>query len=46
MRREENEALIRLADAICGLVRDAREGHPWAGAALAELRQHGLVTEL
>lgn len=28
VRREENDALIRLTDAICGLVRDADEGTP------------------
>lgn len=36
-KKDENDALIRLADAICGLVRAAREGQ----AAMQELFERG-----
>lgn len=41
--KEENNALIRLADAVCGLVRDADDSSPWAMEALARLERRGLV---
>lgn len=44
VRDEQSDAGIRLADALCGLVRDAEEGEPWAVAAFAHLRQRGVVT--
>jgi hypothetical protein len=43
VRNEQSDAGIRLADALCGLVRDAEEGEPWAVAAFALLRQRGVV---
>jgi len=46
VRREENNAFIRLADALCGLVRDAEEQQTWARAMLTVLQQRGLVTRL
>ena len=46
VRREENDAFIRLADALCGLVRDAEEQQPWAQEMLASLQQRGVVTRL
>lgn len=46
VRREENDAFIRLADALCGLVRDAEEQQPWAQDMLASLQQRGVVTRL
>ena len=46
VRREENDAFMRLADALCGLVRDAEEQQPWAQAMLALLQQRGLATRL
>jgi len=46
VRREENDAFIRLADALCGLVRDAEEQQHWAQEMLASLQQHGVVTRL
>ena len=46
VRREENNAFIRLADALCGLVRDAEEQQAWAQEMLASLQQRGLVTRL
>lgn len=41
--KEENNALIRLADAVCGLVRDADDGSPWATEVLARLQRRELV---
>jgi hypothetical protein len=46
VRRDENNAFIRLADALCGLVRDAEEQQTWARAMLTVLQQRGLVTRL
>lgn len=37
VKRDENNSIIRLADAICGLVRDAEDGQPWAKNMLATL---------
>jgi hypothetical protein len=30
VKRDSNNAMIRLADALCGLVRDAEDGDEWA----------------
>lgn len=46
VRREENDAFIRLADALCGLVRDAEERQPWAQDMLTSLQHRGVVTRL
>lgn len=46
VRKEENDAFIRLADSICGLVRDARDGTVWAVEMLARLKKRGIVTVL
>ena len=46
VRKEQNNALIRLADALCGLVRDAEEGNAWAGDALRRLQANGLLEAL
>jgi hypothetical protein len=46
VRKDENDAFIRLADAVCGLVRDAEEAVPWAVSALSQLREAGVVTRL
>ncbi len=46
VRKDENNALIRLADAICGLVRDAYEGDIWAQKMLRRFKKRGLLTEL
>ena len=43
VRNEQSDAGIRLADALCGLVRDAEDGEPWAVAAFEHLRQRGVV---
>jgi hypothetical protein len=44
VRDEHSNAGIRLADALCGLIRDAEEGEPWAVAVFKRLRQRGVVT--
>ncbi len=44
--REESDAFIRLADALCGLVRDVEDGQSWAIQALNRLQRRGLVVEL
>jgi hypothetical protein len=43
--KEENNALIRLADAICGLVRDAEEGQVWAEEMVRRLQQRGFLVQ-
>jgi hypothetical protein len=44
--REQSEVFIRLADALCGLVRDAEDGQSWAIVAFDRLRQRGLIVEI
>jgi hypothetical protein len=46
VRDEKSNAGIRLADAICGLIRDAEEGQQWASAALARLQRHGHLRQV
>lgn len=46
VRKEENNALIRLADAICGLVRDAEEEKTWALKILRQLQKKKSVIAL
>lgn len=46
VKKEENNALIRLADAVCGLVRDAHEGDKWAITAVRRLKRRDILTEL
>lgn len=46
VQKEQNNAFIRLADALCGLVRDAEEGNTWARVALGRLQQNGLLKAL
>ncbi|ETX03912.1 DUF3800 domain-containing protein [Candidatus Entotheonella palauensis] len=44
--KEQNDAFIRLADALCGLVRDNEDGQSWAVEALNRLRRRGLIVDL
>ncbi len=44
--KEQNDAFIRLADALCGLVRDNEDGQSWAIEALNRLRRRGLIVDL
>jgi len=46
VKKDENNAFIRLVDAICGLVRDANEKNEWAMKALTKLKKEKLVSEL
>lgn len=46
VRKDENEALIRLADATCGLVRDAREGQAEMQALLERAIRLGVLCDL
>ncbi|MBI2121059.1 MAG: hypothetical protein HYT94_05560 [Parcubacteria group bacterium] len=46
IRKKENDGLIRLADALCGLVRDARDGNLWAVSSLAKLKKRGIASNL
>lgn len=45
IKREESNPFIRLADTICGLVRDADEGIEWAVKAVARLKKKGYLQE-
>ncbi len=46
VQKEQNNALIRLADALCGVVRDAEDGQTWAVDALRRLQRNGLLERL
>ncbi|MEK7172352.1 MAG: DUF3800 domain-containing protein [Patescibacteria group bacterium] len=46
VRRDENNAFIRFADALCGLVRDVEDGREWAIEMLHKLQKRGVVNAL
>lgn len=46
VRKDENDALIRLADAMCGLCRAAREGQPEMIALWGKAVRRGIVRQL
>lgn len=46
VRKEEGSSFIRLADALCGLVRDANESNKWAFPMLNKLKKKGIVSAL
>ncbi len=46
VRKDENNAFIRLVDAICGLVRDAYEGDSWSKKAVNKLKRKNILIEL
>jgi Protein of unknown function (DUF3800) len=46
LRREENEPLLMLADAVCGLARDAQLGKKEAAALLAKATRRGAIVEV
>ena len=46
VRRDENNALIRFADAICGLIRDVEDGNETAIALLKQLVRKSIVIAL
>jgi hypothetical protein len=43
--KEENNAWIRLADAICGVVRDAEAGQAWARDVVRRLQHRGFLVQ-
>jgi len=43
IRRDESSSLIRLADALCGLLRDAAERSAWAKQLVQSLRKRGFI---
>lgn len=46
VKKDENNAFIRLVDAVCGLVRDASEKQSWAKDMLEKLKKDGIIKEL
>ena len=46
VRNEESESFILLADALCGLIRDADGGDEWATFELNKMKKEGIVTAL
>lgn len=46
VRREENDAFIRLADALCGLVRDSHDKNVWSMTMLRRLLKRRLAASL
>ena len=46
VKRDENSVFIRIADALCGLVRDANDGEEWANVILKKMRKNKIVTQL
>ncbi|MFH1354513.1 MAG: DUF3800 domain-containing protein [bacterium] len=43
VRKDENNALIRLADVVCGLVSDVNDGDDWSVRAINKLKKNGLL---
>lgn len=46
VRKEESDALMRLADAVCGFVRAAREGRGELAKLLDRAKTQGFIREL
>jgi hypothetical protein len=46
VRKDENNALVRFADAICGLIRDAEDGDEISKTLLKRLIARGILTAL
>jgi len=47
VKKDENNAFIRLVDSICGLIRDAEnKNNLWAKETLSKLKKKNIVTEL
>jgi len=46
VKKDENNAFIRLVDAICGLVRDANDNGEWAKKAMSKLKKERILIEL
>ena len=46
VKNEESDRFILLADALCGLIRDADDEDKWAVSTLDKLKKAGMVTAL
>jgi hypothetical protein len=46
VKKDENNAFIRLVDAICGLVRDMNENQEWAKKTIEKLKKEKIIQEL
>ena len=46
MKKDENNAFIRLVDAMCGLIRDAEEGDVWALSIVKKLLTKNILSRL
>jgi hypothetical protein len=46
VKKDENNAFIRLVDSICGLVRDANTENEWAVKAVEKMKKKKIVEEL
>jgi hypothetical protein len=46
VKKDENNAFIRLSDAICGLVRQVYKENKWAKSMLEKLKAKKIITEL
>lgn len=46
VKKDENDSMIRLADAMCGFVRAAGEGHPEAKNLLIQAIANGVIIDL
>ncbi len=46
VKKDESNEFIRLADALCGVVRDAQEGNIWSQKMLGKLKTREIITEL
>ncbi len=46
IKKDENNAFIRLVDSICGLIRDSEDGNEWAKKATSKLKKKGYICGL
>lgn len=46
VKKEESSSFIRLADALCGLIRDASDSDLWATAIFNKMKRDGIITAL
>ena len=46
VKKDENNALIRLVDAVCGLIRDSEDGNKWAVKTLKRMIKIKIITIL
>lgn len=46
IRKEESSSLVRLADMLCGLARDASVDNKWASHTLNKLKKRGIIVTL